>query len=79
MGPNLQSLGGLVTLTEEIVNEKLIFLCSELIHFSNKMNQKIQKTWRMFPSWIQEKNSDWMCSIKIAVLKNVAKFTGKKP
>ena len=43
------------------------------------MNQKIQKTWWMFPPWIQEKNSDWMCSIKIAVLKNVAKFTGKKP
>ena len=79
MRPNLQSLGGLVTLTEEIFNEKLIFLCSELIHFSNKMNQKVQKTWRMFPPWIQEKNSDWMCSIKIAVLKNVAKFTGKKP
>ena len=43
------------------------------------MNQKIQKTWRMFPAWIHEKNSDWMCSIKIAVLKIVAKFTGKKP
>ena len=79
MRPNLQFLGGLVTLTEAIFNEKLIFLCSELIHFSNKMNQKVQKTWRMFPPWIQEKNSDWMCSIKIALLKNVAKFTGKKP
>ena len=36
MGPNTQEIADLVTFTEEILNGKLPFLCSERIFVKNK-------------------------------------------
>ena len=90
MWPNPQETTDLVTFTEEILNRKLHFLCSETISNFKKLDigNHLSKTFKLRSSnwayifWF--KNQTFLkgitatrCSIKIGVLKCFANFTGK--